>query len=98
VLASLIETAKFNGSDSQNWMTWAIARDVDGHLQSRLDELLPWGLGDAAQALGDAGRCGQRDRSTRQPACRSASGRRRGHRPDQTGVGRTRMAGAGPRA
>jgi pimeloyl-ACP methyl ester carboxylesterase len=42
VLASLIETTKLNGIDPQAWMTWAIARHVDGHLQSRLDQLLPW--------------------------------------------------------
>jgi transposase len=42
VLASLIETAKLNGIDPQAWMTWAIARYVDGHPQSQLDGLLPW--------------------------------------------------------
>jgi transposase IS66-like protein len=42
VLASLIETAKLNGSDPQARMTWAIADYVDGHPQSRLDELLRW--------------------------------------------------------
>jgi transposase len=42
VLASLIETAKLNGVDPQAWMTWALARYVDGHPQHRLDELLPW--------------------------------------------------------
>jgi hypothetical protein len=42
VPASLIETAKLNGIDPQARMTWAIARYVDGHPQSRLDGLLPW--------------------------------------------------------
>jgi hypothetical protein len=41
VLASLIETAKFNGLDPQAYLTGAITRIVQGHPQSRIDELMP---------------------------------------------------------
>jgi transposase len=40
VLASLIKTAKLNGIDPRAWMTGAIARYVDGHPQSRLNEIV----------------------------------------------------------
>ncbi|MEW6596964.1 MAG: IS66 family transposase [Pseudomonadota bacterium] len=42
VLASLIETAKLNGLDPQAYITDAITRIVQGHPQSRIDELMPW--------------------------------------------------------
>jgi len=42
VLASLIETCKLNGVDPQGYITDVITRIVQGHPNSRLDELLPW--------------------------------------------------------
>jgi transposase len=42
VLASLIETCKLNGLDPEAWLADAVTRIVQGHPQSRLDELLPW--------------------------------------------------------
>ena len=44
VLASLIETAKLNGVDPQAYLTELITRIVQGHPQSRIDDLLPWNL------------------------------------------------------
>jgi transposase len=42
ILASLIETAKLNGVDPQAYLTCVITRIVQGHPQSRIDELTPW--------------------------------------------------------
>jgi transposase len=42
VIASLIETCKLNGIEPHGYLTNVIARIVNGHPQSRLDELLPW--------------------------------------------------------
>ena len=42
VLASLIETAKFNGLDPQAYLTDVLSRIATGHLNTRLDDLLPW--------------------------------------------------------
>ena len=42
VIASLIETCKLNGIEPHGYLTDLIARIVNGHPQSRLDELLPW--------------------------------------------------------
>ena len=42
ILASLIETCKLNGIDPQGYLTDIIKRIVQGHPNSRLDELLPW--------------------------------------------------------
>ena len=42
VLASLIETCKLNGVDPQGYLADVITRIVQGHPNSRLDELLPW--------------------------------------------------------
>lgn len=42
VLASLIETAKLNGVDPQAYLTWVITCIVQGHPQSRIDQLMPW--------------------------------------------------------
>jgi transposase len=42
VLASLIETCKLNDVEPQAYITDVLTKLVDGHLQSRLDELLPW--------------------------------------------------------
>jgi transposase len=42
VLASLIATCKLNGIDPQGYIADVITRIVQGHPNSRLDELLPW--------------------------------------------------------
>ena len=42
VLASLIATCKLNDVEPQAYLTDVLTRLVNGHLQSRLDELLPW--------------------------------------------------------
>lgn len=42
VIASLIETCKLNGIDPHAYLADVITRIVNGHPQSRLDELLPW--------------------------------------------------------
>jgi IS66 C-terminal element len=43
-IASLIETCKLNAVDPQAYLTSTITAIVDGHKQSRIDELLPWNL------------------------------------------------------
>nr|WP_156362678.1 IS66 family transposase [Rubellimicrobium mesophilum] len=42
VLASLIETCKLNGVEPHAYLADVITRIVEGHPNSRLDELLPW--------------------------------------------------------
>jgi transposase len=42
VVASLIETCKLTGVEPHAYLTDVITRIVDGHPNSRLDELLPW--------------------------------------------------------
>ena len=42
VLASLIETCKLNSIDPQSYLADVISRIVQGHPNSRLDQLLPW--------------------------------------------------------
>lgn len=42
MLASLIETCKLNAVDPHAWMTAALKAIVNGHKQSRIDELMPW--------------------------------------------------------
>ena len=42
IVASLIETCKINGVDPQAYMTDVLTKIVDGHLASKLDELMPW--------------------------------------------------------
>jgi transposase len=42
VIASLIETCKLTGVEPQAYLADVITRIVEGHPQSRLDELLPW--------------------------------------------------------
>ena len=39
---SLIETAKFNGINPQEWLTDVLDRIGKGHPVNRIDELLPW--------------------------------------------------------
>ena len=42
ILASLIATCKINDVEPQAYLADVLTRLVNGHLQSRLDELLPW--------------------------------------------------------
>ena len=42
VIASLIETCKLNGIDPQAYLADIIARIVNGHPNSCIDDLLPW--------------------------------------------------------
>ena len=42
VLASLVETAKLNGVDPEAYLADVITRIVQGHPQSRIDDLMPW--------------------------------------------------------
>ena len=52
VIASLIETCKLNGVDPHVYLTDVISKIVNGHPNSRIDELLPWAY-PAASALKD---------------------------------------------
>ena len=52
VIASLIETCKLTKVDPYAYLAETITRIVDGHPNSRLDELLPWAY-PAAIALKD---------------------------------------------
>ncbi len=40
--ASLVETCRINAMEPETYFAGGIAKLVDGHLQSRIDELLPW--------------------------------------------------------
>jgi len=42
IVASLIETCKLNGVDPQAWIADTLTKIVSGHLNSEIDELLPW--------------------------------------------------------
>ena len=42
IIASLIETCKLNGIDPQAYLTDILTRIVNGHPQTRIDDLLPW--------------------------------------------------------
>ncbi len=42
IAASLIETCKLNGVDPQAYMAHTLSKIVNGHLASKLDELMPW--------------------------------------------------------
>jgi hypothetical protein len=48
VVASLIETCKLNAIDPEAYLGQTITRIVQGHPQSRIDELLPWAYAVAA--------------------------------------------------
>ena len=43
ILASLIETCKLNGIEPHGYLTQTLTAIVNGHKQSRIEELLPWG-------------------------------------------------------
>ena len=42
MIASLIETCKLAGVEPRAYLADVITRIVEGHLNSRLDDLLPW--------------------------------------------------------
>jgi transposase len=42
VVASLIESCKLNAIEPQAYLTDVITKIVNGHSNSRIDELLPW--------------------------------------------------------
>jgi transposase len=50
VVASLIETCKLCGVEPHAYLTDIIARIVNGHPNSQIDDLLPWAY-DAAPSL-----------------------------------------------
>ena len=52
VIASLIETCKLNGVEPQTYLADVISKIVNGHPNSRINELLPWAY-PAAQSLKD---------------------------------------------
>ena len=41
-IASLVETCKLNGVDPQRYFTDVLNRLVNGWMENRLDELMPW--------------------------------------------------------
>ena len=53
IVASLIETCKLNGVDPQAYMTDVLTKIANGHLASKLDELMPWAYAQSAAALKD---------------------------------------------
>jgi transposase len=42
VVASLIESCKLNAIDPQAYLTEVLTKIVNGHPNSRIDDLLPW--------------------------------------------------------
>ena len=42
VIASLIETCNLNAVEPHAWLTDTLTAIVNGHKQSRIDDLLPW--------------------------------------------------------
>ena len=42
IVASLIETCKLNNVNPQAYLTDVLTRIVNGHPNSRIDELMPW--------------------------------------------------------
>lgn len=50
-IASLIETCKLNSVDPQAYLTDTLTSIVNGHKQSRINELLPWNFCTAKQAV-----------------------------------------------
>jgi hypothetical protein len=47
-IASLMETCKLNAVDPQVYLADVFARIVNGHLNSRIDELMPWNYATAS--------------------------------------------------
>ena len=48
IIASLVETCKLGGIDPQTYIADVITRIVNGHPNSRIDELLPWAYAPSA--------------------------------------------------
>jgi hypothetical protein len=48
VVASLVETCKLNGVDPEVYMADVLTKIVEGHLASKLDELMPWAYAQSA--------------------------------------------------
>jgi len=42
IIASLIETCKMNGVNPHTWLAATLTAIVQGHKQSKIDDLLPW--------------------------------------------------------
>lgn len=42
IIASLVETCKLNGVDPQAWLADVLTKIVNGHLNSKIDDLMPW--------------------------------------------------------
>jgi transposase len=53
VVASLIETCKLNNVDPQVYMADILTKIVNGHLASKLDDLMPWAYAQQPVALKD---------------------------------------------
>ncbi|HEY3658300.1 MAG TPA: IS66 family transposase [Steroidobacteraceae bacterium] len=51
IIASLIETCKLNGIDPQSYLADVITKIVNGHSNSKIDDLLPWAYPAASSAL-----------------------------------------------
>ncbi len=49
-IASLIETAKLNGVEPMAYLTDVITKIVNGHSNSRIDDLLPWAYAEMPEA------------------------------------------------
>lgn len=47
MIASLIETCKLNQVESHAYLTGVLQRLVASHLQSRIDDLMPWACANA---------------------------------------------------
>ena len=48
IIASLIETCKLGGVDPHTYLADVITRIVNGHPNSRIDDLLPWAYAPSA--------------------------------------------------
>lgn len=54
-MGSLIETAKLNDINPQEWLADVLDRTGKGHPIDRIDELLPWGWKAAQSSDDDVG-------------------------------------------
>jgi len=73
VIASLIETCKLTGVEPQAYLADVITRIVNGHPNSRLDDLLPWAYPPAQDLKAVA----RRHRLRYKPSCRGSTARER---------------------
>ena len=51
IIASLVETCKLNAIDPQAYLTDVITKIVQGHMNSRIEELMPWAYRDGSNDL-----------------------------------------------